>query len=64
METISRDEAAQRLGIDVSRVTRLYDAGILKGERIGEGRRCILRITVESVNERLANPGKPGRKHK
>ncbi len=59
-DVYTRDEAAEKLGVDPTRVTRMFDAGILNGFRIGEGRRCSLFITKASVQARIDNPGKSG----
>lgn len=59
-DVYTRSEAAEILGIHPSRVSRLFDAGVLKGYRIGEGYRCSLFITKESVKQRLENPGHAG----
>lgn len=56
-ETVSAAEAARRLGVSPSRVTRMIDAGILDGYRRGR-HTC---VTVESIERRLALPVKGGR---
>lgn len=56
-ETVSAAEAARMLGVSAGRVTHMIDAGILQGFR--RGRRTY--ITVDSINERLANNPGSGR---
>lgn len=56
-ETVSAAEAARMLGVSAGRVTHMMDAGILQGFR--RGRRTY--VTVNSINERLANNPGSGR---
>lgn len=54
---LSVSEAARELGVTRGRVTQLLDADILQAVPFGKDRL----VTIASVNERKANPGKHGR---
>lgn len=56
-KTVSQAEAAEMLGIGKSRVSQLVKAGLLDTVNI-DGRS---RVTIASVNERIANPPAPHR---
>lgn len=62
VEMMTPAEAAEKLGISRRRVSKLFEDGLLRGIKIGEGHRGMIFITKASVQERLENPVKPGRK--
>ena len=55
--SMSLDEAAERLGISRPRVSQLCRDGLLDSWKVGSARR----VSVESVENRLAGEHRPGR---
>lgn len=56
-DVVSAAEAARRLGLSAGRISHMINAGILDGYR--QGRRTW--VSVNSIEERLREPVKPGR---
>ena len=57
---VTAGEAARLLGLTKGRITNMLNAGVLQAVPFGNDRL----VTLASINDRIANPGKSGRPRK